>query len=134
MKLDFHSHILPGLDDGAISIEDSLMLAKAMKDWGFERVTCTPHITNLHPNTPDTIRPAFEQLQEAMAVAGIDPMEVLRGAKEAQQEYDLRSFENPVWLYTATRNLLYRNGKALGSIVAPESKARIEQFIDESLA
>ena len=72
MKLDFHSHILPGLDDGAISIEDSLMLAKAMKDWGFERVTCTPHITNLHPNTPDTIRPAFEQLQEAMAVTGID--------------------------------------------------------------
>ena len=72
MKLDFHSHILPGLDDGAISIEDSLMLAKAMKDWGFERVTCTPHITNLHPNTPDTIRPAFEQLQEAMAVTGIN--------------------------------------------------------------
>ena len=30
--------------------------------------------------------------------------------------------------------VLYRNGKALGSIVAPESKARIEQFIDESLA
>ena len=48
-----------------------------------------------------------------MAVAGIDPMEVLRGAKEAQKEYDLRSFENPVWLYTATRNLLYRNGKAI---------------------
>ena len=72
MKLDFHSHILPGLDDGATCLEDSLMLAKALKDWGFERVTCTPHITNLHPNTPDTIRPAFEQLQEAMAVAGID--------------------------------------------------------------
>ena len=30
--------------------------------------------------------------------------------------------------------VLYRSGKALGSIVAPESKARIEQFIDESLA
>ena len=72
MKLDFHCHILPGLDDGATCIEDSLMLVKAMKEWGFERVTCTPHITNLHPNTPDTIRPAFEQLQEAMRAAGID--------------------------------------------------------------
>ena len=29
--------------------------------------------------------------------------------------------------------VLYRGGKVLGSIVAPESKARIEQFIDESL-
>lgn len=72
MKLDFHSHILPGLDDGATCLEDSLMLAKAMKDWGFERVTCTPHITNLHLNTPDTIRPAFELLQESLSESGID--------------------------------------------------------------
>ena len=48
-----------------------------------------------------------------MAVAGIDPMEVMKGAYEAKQEYDIRSFENPVWLYAATRNLLYRGGKAI---------------------
>ena len=48
-----------------------------------------------------------------MAVAGIDPMEVMKGACEAKREYDIRSFENPVWLYAATRNLLYRNGKAI---------------------
>ena len=48
-----------------------------------------------------------------MAVAGIDPMEVMRGAAQAKKEYDLRSFENPVWLYAATRNLLYRNGKVI---------------------
>ncbi len=48
-----------------------------------------------------------------MAVAGIDPMEVMRGAYEAKKAYDIRSFENPVWLYAATRNLLYRRGKAI---------------------
>ena len=48
-----------------------------------------------------------------MAVAGIDPMEVMQGAYEAKQAYDIRSFENPVWLYAATRNLLYRKGKAI---------------------
>ena len=48
-----------------------------------------------------------------MAVAGIDPMMVMRGAARAKKEYDIRSFENPVWLYAATRNLLYRNGKAI---------------------
>ena len=48
-----------------------------------------------------------------MAVAGIDPMEVLRGAASAKKEYDIRSFENPVWLYAAARNLLYRNGKCI---------------------
>ncbi len=48
-----------------------------------------------------------------MAVAGIDPLEVMSGAVQAKKDYDLRSFENPVWLYTAARNLLYRNGKAI---------------------
>ena len=48
-----------------------------------------------------------------MAVAGIDPMEVMQGAVEAKKEYDIRSFENPVWLYAAARNLLYRKGKAI---------------------
>ena len=48
-----------------------------------------------------------------MAVAGIDPMEVMQGAYEAKEEYDLRSFENPVWLYAAIRNLMYRRGKAI---------------------
>ena len=48
-----------------------------------------------------------------MAVAGIDPMEVMAGACEAKKAYDIRSFENPVWLYAASRNLLHRKGKAI---------------------
>lgn len=49
----------------------------------------------------------------SMAVAGIDIREVMTGAAEAKEEYTLGSFENPVWLYAALRNLLYRNGKAV---------------------
>ena len=48
-----------------------------------------------------------------MAVAGIDIMEMMNGAMDAKEAYDLRSFENPVWLYAATRNLLYRHGKVM---------------------
>jgi tyrosine-protein phosphatase YwqE len=72
MKLDFHSHILPAIDDGATCLEESIMLAKALKDWGFERVTCTPHITDAHFNTPGTIRPVFELVQNALKENGID--------------------------------------------------------------
>lgn len=72
MKLDFHSHILPGLDDGAKNLADSVMLAKALKNWGFERVTCTPHITALYRNTPDTISPAFDMLADALAAESVD--------------------------------------------------------------
>lgn len=72
MKLDFHSHILPGLDDGATDIDNAVELASAMKQWGFERVTCTPHITNKFRNTPESIKRAFEQLQEALYIKGVD--------------------------------------------------------------
>ena len=46
-----------------------------------------------------------------MAVAGLDIKEMMVGAWEASVEYDLRSFENPVWLYAGVRNLLHRKGK-----------------------
>lgn len=48
-----------------------------------------------------------------MAVAGIAVSEVLQGASEAKETYDLRSYENPVWLYAAVRNLLYRSGRKI---------------------
>ena len=48
-----------------------------------------------------------------MAVAGIDIQKVLGGAAGAVERYNLRSFENPAWLYAAVRNLLYRKGKAV---------------------
>ena len=72
MKIDFHSHILPGLDDGATDLENAVELAAAMKEWGFERITCTPHITNKFRNTPETIRPAFEMLQNALHERGVN--------------------------------------------------------------
>ena len=48
-----------------------------------------------------------------MAVAGIDIGKVMAGAWEAKEVYNLRSYENPVWLYAGVRNLLYRNGKCI---------------------
>ena len=48
-----------------------------------------------------------------MAVAGLDIRAVMAGAWEAKQEYDLRSFENPAWLYAGVRNLLHRRGKEI---------------------
>ena len=48
-----------------------------------------------------------------LAVAGLDIKAIMAGACEAKKAYDLRSFENPVWLYAGVRNLLYRKGKAI---------------------
>ena len=66
MKIDYHSHVLPGLDDGANDLQNAVELVSAMKSWGFEKITCTPHINALYRNTPDTIGRAFDLLQEAV--------------------------------------------------------------------
>ena len=46
-----------------------------------------------------------------MAVAGIDPAAVLDGAAECEKEMDIRSFENPAWLYAAARYVLMNKGR-----------------------
>ncbi len=48
-----------------------------------------------------------------MAVAGIDIREVLNGAADAKEDYMAGSFENPVWLYAAVRNVLCQGGKTV---------------------
>ena len=59
-----------------------------------------------------------------MAVAGIDILELLQGAVEAREEYNLRSFENPAWLYVGVRNALYRKGKKIELMTAFEPSFR----------
>ena len=72
MKIDFHSHILPGIDDGATDIDNAVELVRAMKSWGFEKITCTPHINEDFHNTPSGIERVFEQLQQALEDNAID--------------------------------------------------------------
>ncbi len=59
-----------------------------------------------------------------MAVAGIDPMDVMLGAARARKELDIRSFENPAWQYAVIRNLLYRRGKAIELLCCYEPSFR----------
>ena len=59
-----------------------------------------------------------------MAVAGMDVTELMFGAASAKRDLDLLSFENPVWLYAAARNLLYRKGKAIELLCNWEPAAR----------
>ena len=70
-EFDCHCHILPGLDDGAKTMEEALFLAGKLASYGFKRAVCTSHCTRLYPNTPATVIPVCERLQEAVDTAGI---------------------------------------------------------------
>ncbi len=71
LKTDMHSHILPGIDDGAADVESSLLLIDGLIRNGYERLIATPHIMSDHyANTPETILAALRKLQAAMDERG----------------------------------------------------------------
>ncbi|SNR34611.1 tyrosine-protein phosphatase [Flavobacterium sp. ov086] len=54
--IDIHSHLLPGIDDGAKTIKETIHLTKAFQDMGFSQFTTTPHISHyIWNNSPETI-------------------------------------------------------------------------------
>lgn len=69
---DIHNHILPGIDDGAKNVEESISLVKGMGDFGVTDFICTPHIMdNYYPNTSETINTALSFLENAVKTEGL---------------------------------------------------------------
>ncbi len=70
--MDIHNHILPGIDDGAKSVTDSLELISAFGEIGIQKFIATPHILQpLYPNTPETINASHRQLMDALMDEGL---------------------------------------------------------------
>lgn len=71
LRVDIHSHILPGIDDGAADVATSLRLLQGMHVLGFETVIGTPHVmVDLHRNTRQTIQNALVKLEAAASEHG----------------------------------------------------------------
>jgi len=71
--IDYHCHILPGLDDGATSIDESIAMAKGLVEIGYSTVCCTPHcMKGYYEFTPEQVREATLILQADLDNAGID--------------------------------------------------------------
>jgi protein-tyrosine phosphatase len=107
--IDLHSHILPGLDDGMRTVEESVELARAAAEGGTEAIAGTPHVRDDWPTTPAAMEAALARVQAAVEAAGI-PIRVLPGGELALPELDrdleeLRRFGlggNPAYLLVET--------------------------------
>lgn len=79
--IDIHSHILPGLDDGAKNMEETLGMVRQLQEAGFKTLIATPHVMEGRAYlSPTDILAATEQVRECVARAGI-PVEILPGAE-----------------------------------------------------
>ena len=70
--IDLHCHILPGLDDGAGSVEESLAMAKMALQDGIHTVVATPHsLDGLYLNPLNTVTDAVESLRRVLDENGL---------------------------------------------------------------
>jgi protein-tyrosine phosphatase len=86
--IDIHCHILPGLDDGPATEEDSVELARAFVASGTRAVVATPHIRSDHPFAHERIEELAARLRERLAAEELE-LELLTGGEVALSELDL---------------------------------------------
>jgi len=67
LKTDMHSHLIPGIDDGAQTMDESLELISALKDLGFSKLITTPHtMSDVYRNTPESINVGKGKVQQKL--------------------------------------------------------------------
>lgn len=104
IQTDMHSHILPGIDDGADSVETSLTLIKGMQALGYKKMIATPHIMwDMYQNTPAIINRQLDLVQKAVQQAGID-MEIHAAAEYFLDDHVERLLQNKEKLLTISEN------------------------------
>ncbi|MCP9236790.1 tyrosine-protein phosphatase [Lewinella sp. JB7] len=106
LGVDMHSHVLPGIDDGASDVESAVNLVRGLVNLGYRKLIATPHVMgDLHFNTPATIRASLSELRHGLAEADVD-VEV-----EAAAEYMLDEYFTS--LLAGSEELLTLDGKTV---------------------
>ena len=71
--VDIHSHLIPNIDDGVDSIEESLQVIQAFRTLGYRKIITTPHImSGFYDNTPENILSGLETLRKMLREAQIE--------------------------------------------------------------
>lgn len=89
LAVDLHSHLIPGIDDGAKTIEDSIQLILELKALGFNKIITTPHImSDYYRNTPEIINSGLYALKTELKNRNIE-IEIEAAAEYYYDEYFL---------------------------------------------
>jgi protein-tyrosine phosphatase len=143
--LDLHSHVLPGLDDGAADLDEAVAICRAAAADGIEVLAGTPHVRRDHPTTPESMERALAALRDAAGdlvrlVGGgeLDHRELDRPREElvrfalaGNPEYLLVETPYRGWPATLGEELLRLRVLGLVPVLAhPERNAEVQQRPD----
>lgn len=87
LQTDMHSHLIPAIDDGSRSIDDSLFLIQGLADLGYKNIVTTPHtMSDYYKNTLEIINAGLQTVQKAVAEKGINV--TINAASEYYVDFD----------------------------------------------
>lgn len=107
LKCDIHSHLVPAIDDGSKSVDDSLLMIKALQGMGYSKIITTPHIMgDAYRNTPETINGGLDKVKAALKENN-NPIPI-SAAAEYYVDFDFeRKIENEPLLTFGKNYLLF---------------------------
>ncbi|WP_295767523.1 CpsB/CapC family capsule biosynthesis tyrosine phosphatase [uncultured Mucilaginibacter sp.] len=107
VSVDMHSHVLPGIDDGAQTVEDSVILIKEMMALGIKKIIATPHImADYFRNNAQTINDALKKLNDHLQSENIDII-VEAAAEHYFDEYFLKLIETDSLMLIKDKYVLF---------------------------
>jgi protein-tyrosine phosphatase len=105
IKVDMHSHLIPGIDDGSKSMEESIELIRSFKEYGYQKLITTPHImSDYYKNTPQIINDGLAKLREELDKQKIDIQ--IEAAAEYYLDFDFIDLIQKEKLLTFGKNYL----------------------------
>jgi len=106
LKVDIHSHLLPGLDDGVQSYEESEDIILHFQKMGYRKLITSPHVmSDTYKNTSDKILARLSKLRAYLSTQEID-MEIDAAAEYYLDEQVFKMIENDQKMLTFGKNLL----------------------------
>jgi len=98
--VDMHSHLLPGIDDGALEMKDTLEMAKTFVEMGYKKLVFTPHIMgDFYRNTPAIIQEKLASVRSAFVENNIS-LETDAAAEYYLDEHFMQLLDEPDKLLT----------------------------------
>lgn len=118
---DMHSHLIPGIDDGSKSIEESIALIKELCELGYKKLITTPHImSDFYKNTPEIIMEGLEKVREAVREECL-PVTISAAAEYYLDDGFVHKLENEKLLTLKDNYLLFE----ISYVNAPENMLEI---------
>ena len=93
--VDIHSHLLPGIDDGAKNLDNSIELILKMRSYGIKNIITTPHVLgDVHPNSSETIKKKLKEVKEELKKRNITDISISAAAEYMMDEQFSKLLEN----------------------------------------